>query len=190
MADLPLGGHDNLPMSLVVCEETDALATAYMLIKRRTHSPTIQFIHTQALNELQFVGMLPHLSVSHTTGLANRASDAVSRGKFEALHSLARQLGVIAVEVQVPNAALDLLHNAVRELEKLQEKCPYTEPLLDIHKDGDVPTHPGPKVQFIVSRGRPQLPTSCKPIACTATQHRPGCSFKAQRTPRSAFTSV
>ena len=28
MADLLLGGHDNLPMSLVVCEETDALATA------------------------------------------------------------------------------------------------------------------------------------------------------------------
>ena len=72
--------------------------------------------------------MLPHLSFSQITDLANLASDAASRGKFEALHSLARQLGVVAVEVQVPNAALDLFHNAVRELEKLQEKCPYTEP--------------------------------------------------------------
>ena len=188
MADLLLGGHESLPLNLTVCEETDALATAYMLIKGRAHSPMMQFIHTQALNVPQFVGMLPHLSVSHITGLANLASDAASRGKFEALHSLARQLGVIAVEVQVPNAALELLHNAVRELEKLQEKCPYAEPLLDIHRDGDVPKHPGPKVQFVGSRGRPQMLSSCKPIASTVSQHKPVCSFKAQRAPRSAFT--
>ena len=125
MADRLLGGHDSLPMPLVVCEETGALATAYMLIKGRAHSPMMQFNHTQALNMPQFVGMLPHLSVSHITGLANLASDAASNaasiGKFEALHSLARQLGVIAVEVQVPSVALDLLHNTVRELEKLHE---------------------------------------------------------------------
>ena len=41
-------------------------------------------------------------------------------------------------------------------------KCPYTESLLDIHKDGDVPKHPSPKVQFIGSRDRPKLSTSCK----------------------------
>ena len=31
MADKLLGGHDSLPMHLVVCEETGALATVYML---------------------------------------------------------------------------------------------------------------------------------------------------------------
>ena len=55
MADLLLGGHDSLPMSLVVCEKTDALATAYMLIKGSAHSPMMQFIHTQAPNVPQFV---------------------------------------------------------------------------------------------------------------------------------------
>ena len=76
MADLLLGGHDSLPLNLIVREETDALATAYMLIKGRAHSSMMQFIHTQALNVPQFVGMLPHLSVSHITGLTNLASDA------------------------------------------------------------------------------------------------------------------
>ena len=87
VADQLLGGHDSLPTDLVVCEETDALATAYMLAKGRAHSPMMQFtcIHAQAMAVPEFTGMLPHLSVSHITGLANLASDAASRGKFEAL---------------------------------------------------------------------------------------------------------
>ena len=188
MADQLLGGHDSLPKDMVVCEETDALATAYMLIKGRAHSPMMQFIHSQAMNMPQFSGMLSHLSVSHITGLANLASDAASRGKFEALHALARQLGVVAIEVQVPDAALELLHNAVRELEKMQEQCPYSEPPLDIYRAGDLHRHPGPKVQYVKSRGRPQVLVSCSQPNNIASQQRPICSFKAQPTPRSAFT--
>jgi hypothetical protein len=136
----------------------------------------------------EFTGMLPHLSVSHITGLANLASDAASRGKFEALHALARQLGVVAVEVQVPEAALDLLHNAVRELEKLQEQCPYSEPPLDNYRDGDLHRHPGPKVQSIRSRGRPSSTVSPKLSPPSLFQQKPACSFKTQPTPRSAST--
>ena len=65
VADQLLGGHDNLPADLVVCEEIDALATAYMLIKGRAHNPMMQFIHAQAMAVPVFSSMLPHLSVSH-----------------------------------------------------------------------------------------------------------------------------
>ena len=109
-----------------------------------------------------FTGMLPHLSVSHNTGLASLASDAASRGKFEALHALVRQLGVVAIEVQVSQVALDLLHNAMNEFEKLQAQCPYSEPPLDIYKDGDVHRHPGPKARFIRSRGQLAAAVSSK----------------------------
>ena len=91
-------------------------------------------------------------------------------------------------KVQVPEAALDLLHNAVRELEKLQAQCPYSEPPLDIYRDGDVHTHPGPKVQFVRSRGRPSENVSPKLSPHSLFQQKPSCSFKTQPTPRSAFT--
>ena len=188
VADQLLGGHDSLPTDRVVCEETDALATAYMLIKGRAHSPMMQFIHAQAMGVSAFTSMLPHLSVSHIIGLANLASHAASRGKFEALHALARQLGVVAVEAQVPEAALDLLHNAVKELEKLQAQCPYSDPSLDIYRDGDVHRHLGPKVQFIRSRGQPSAAASPKLSPRSLFQQKPSCSFKTQSTPRSAFT--
>jgi hypothetical protein len=41
-----LGGHDSLPADCLVCEETDALDTAYMLIKGRARSPMMQFINS------------------------------------------------------------------------------------------------------------------------------------------------
>ena len=157
-ADQLLGGHDSLPADLVACEDTDAMVTAHMLIKGRAHSPMMQFNYAQAMAMPAFTGMLPHLSMCHITGLANLASDAASRGKLEALHALARQLGVIVVEVEVPQVALDLLHNAVKEIEKLQAQCPYSEPPLDIYRDGDVQRHPGPKVQFLRARGHPLIP--------------------------------
>ena len=86
VADRLLGGHDSLTTGLVVCEEIAALATAYMLIKGRVHSLMMLFIHAQAMDVPAFTGMLPHLSVSHITGLTKFAFDAASRGKFEALY--------------------------------------------------------------------------------------------------------
>ena len=48
VADQLLGGHSSLPADCVVCEETNALATAYMLIKGRAYNPMMQFIHARA----------------------------------------------------------------------------------------------------------------------------------------------
>jgi hypothetical protein len=183
-----LGGHDSLSADPLVCEETDALATSYMLIKGRAHSPMMQFIHSQAMDVSVFTGILPHLSVSHITGLANLASDAASGGKFAALLALARQLGIVAIEVQVPRAALDLLHNAVQEIEKLQAQCTYSEPPLDIYRDGDVHRHPGPKVQFLRARGKPLLGASPSASPQSLFQQKPSCSFKSQPSTRSAYT--
>ena len=148
----------------------------------------MQFIHSQAMAVPAFTGMLPHLSVSHITGLANLASDAASRGKFAALHALAHQLGIVAVEVQVPQAALELLHNAVQEIEKLQAQCPYSEPPLDIYRDGDVHRHPGPKVQFLRARGKPLLSAPPSAPSHFLFQQKPSCSLKSQPSTRSAFT--
>ena len=80
-----------------------------------------------------------------------------------------------------------MLHNIVKEIEKLQAQCPYSEPPLDIYRDGDVHRHPGPKVQFLRARGKP-LSRSPSAPPHSLFQQKPSCSFKSQPSTRSAFT--
>jgi hypothetical protein len=52
------GGHDSLPVDTRICEETDALATAHVLVHGRARSTMMQHIHAEALQIRQFRGML------------------------------------------------------------------------------------------------------------------------------------
>jgi len=101
----------------------------------------MQHIHAEALQIRQFRGMLPFLEIKHIIGLANLAADAASRSKLDALRALARQLGMKAVQVDVPQTALDLVQSAAMKFHQLEqsEHAPdqYEDPPLDIHNDGD-----------------------------------------------------
>ena len=81
----------------------------------------MHFIHAHAIDVPAFTGMLSHLGVSHNIGLATLASDATSRLKFETLHALARQLGVIAVDVL---ARTQSLPSTSTEMEMSHESWP------------------------------------------------------------------
>ena len=147
-----LGGVEFLPEGMEVQLHVDAEATAHILSSGRTKASIMQAVHEWALQQQSFRDMLPFLRVMHIFGLANVASDAVSRGYFGVVNRVATAVGVKVRRLPDPQEALDLLGLALkrREDDPLRTKAPERILLWGSRgvRIGEA-SHPGPK-KFVV----------------------------------------
>ena len=88
----------------------DALATIQIVARRAAHSPIMQIIHDLVIALPEYQMIVLHGLQNHVFGELNAPADAASRGRFTLVSTLARQIGVIARRINVPERALDFIN--------------------------------------------------------------------------------
>jgi hypothetical protein len=115
-----------IPTTSLVVAETDALSTADSLTADAASSLLMQHVHTWLRARVEFQSLEHRLLVAHVFGDANVMADAISRGYYDVISSLAVQFGLV-VSYREPPPCVEVLLN---ELVTLQ--C-SNEPDVDAH---------------------------------------------------------
>jgi hypothetical protein len=99
-----------------VMVRSDASSTVLVQAADSAKSQLMQELHLEALNDSTYHAWLPALMFAHLYGIGNELADAASRGDFERLLRLARQLQVSPVRLEPHPVMLLLLATVERVL--------------------------------------------------------------------------
>ena len=94
--------------------QSDALATPFVLSRHRAHSPMLSLAHHLFLRNKRYNDVAAVADVQHIGGDTNVFGDAVSRNLLERFRLLCRAANIRPLQIQVPEAALDILHTLAR----------------------------------------------------------------------------
>ena len=94
--------------------QSDALATPFVLSRHRAHSPMLSLAHHLFLRNKRYNDVAAVADVQHIGGDTNVFGDAVSRNLLERFRLLCRAANIRPLRIQVPEAALDILHTLAR----------------------------------------------------------------------------
>jgi hypothetical protein len=98
----------------------DAVSTIQTMIRSNTRSLAMQVIHELLIQSPEFAAVGPHQFHVHVYGRVNVPADAASRAIVPLLHSVTRQLGIVAVQIPFPERALAFLNRALDAIQASQ----------------------------------------------------------------------
>jgi hypothetical protein len=89
----------------------------------------MQVIHELLIQSPEFASIGPHQFHVHVYGRVNVPADAASRAMVPLLHSVTHQLGIVAVQIPLPERALAFLNRALDAIQAAQmDEHPVSTP--------------------------------------------------------------
>ena len=107
----------------------DAVSTIQTMIRSNTRSLAMQVIHELLIQSPEFAAIGPHQFHVHIYGRVNVPADAASRAMVSLLHAVTQQLGIVAVQIPLPERALLFLNRALDAIQAAQmDESPIQPP--------------------------------------------------------------
>jgi hypothetical protein len=113
----------------------DAVSTIQTIIRSNTRSLAKQVKHKLLIQSPEFSAIGPHQFHVHVYGRVNVPADAASRAMVTLLHSVTHQLGIVAVQIPLPERALAFLNRALGAIQAAQmDEHPVPTPTRRVHQ--------------------------------------------------------
>jgi hypothetical protein len=98
----------------------DAVSTIQTMDRSNTRSLAMQVIHELLIESPKFAAIGPHQFHVHVYGRVNVPADAASRAMVTLFHAVTQQLGIVAVQIPLPERALAFLNRALDAIQAAQ----------------------------------------------------------------------